>query len=193
MIEHPIIFSGEMLRAIIEGRKTMTRRVIKHPEKLEGRMLLGEEAEWCPYGGPRDRLWVKETYQELQTWAEYGETLYDTIPKGSIGLNSFYEYRATNETKWEGPWKPSIFMPRKASRIMLEIDAIRVERVQDISREDIRAEGGFLQYSPYFPHKNEHRSELHSWFAWLWDSINYSRGYGWSVNPPVWVITFHRV
>jgi len=149
--ERPILFSGQMVRAILEGRKTQTRRVVKPVGRDEGFIVVGgydkDPNQWpfrsydgdafddgngcevplvCPYGVPGDRLWVRETWKE------------NIPPSGWI-------YRATDEqAQWsqdKRPWRPSIFMPREASRITLEITEVRVERLQEIGPVDIAAEG----------------------------------------------------
>lgn len=133
--------------------------------------LIGE---YCPYGQPGDRLWVRET------WAEDG---------------SRYTYRATNET-WAWHWAPSIFMPRAASRITLEITDVRVERVQDISEEDARAEGVTRELRGPRTYPDRHAARSHETYRdaymRLWDALNAKRGCGWAVNPWVWVISFQR-
>ena len=170
MKERPIIFSAPMVRAILDGRKTQTRRVFKDtPEDFDDD--LHPFVRWkddrlhraaCPYGKAGDQLWVRETFS---TDADNGE----------------YIFKADGEAVTGGRWAPSIHMPRKASRITLEITAIRVDRLQDISEEDAEAEGclsdgdecGRVRYSI------------------LWDEIN---GDGaWEKNQWVWVIEFKRV
>ena len=193
MKERPILFSGEMVRAILDGRKTMTRRVIRFPKGADNDCYPGIAAGhfwWfrdgfstgqrirCPYGQPGDRLWVRETYKIVEPgFMQEREEVY---------YRADFRYLKPGEN---GPWKPSIFMPRRASRTSLEIVSVKVERLQDITERDIIAEG-------------IHR-ELGGWgnsfgyytnaFKALWDSINAKRGYGWSVNPWVWVIEFTRV
>jgi hypothetical protein len=152
--ERPILFSGPMVRAILDGRKTQTRRAIKQckpagdlaseqQEDLELRGWDFYEDIWfpkCPYGRPGDRLWVRETWCQVDD-REYGGKLwydYRATPK----------YNASHPAGWDNEpekpealkWRPSIYMPRAASRITLEITAIRVERLQDLSPEDARAE-----------------------------------------------------
>jgi len=193
-MERPILFSSEMVRAILDGRKTQTRRVIKpQPNKawstppievIDGRYVShGCYSDFkCPYGQPGDRLWVRETWMPF---TEAGVLLHEAI------------YKATDKPESdEGAplrWRPSIFMPRWASRITLEIIDVRVERVQEISLNDCESEGseyclnGKYDFSivnepPYLA--NYHR---------LWDSINAKRGYGWDVNPFCWVVEFTRV
>lgn len=185
MKERPILFKGEMVRAIREGRKTQTRRIFKGlippgcPGKhscrveagfakfhLNGKLAM-HSGEWTrnPYGQPGDRLWVKETFR-LSVPAHEGQTGYPI-------------YRADFESPPAGLWKPSIFMPRWASRITLEIVRIRVERLQDISAADAQAEGI----------KKVSTARLS--YCALWESIN-GKG-SWAKNPWVWVIEFKRL
>lgn len=157
MIERPILFSGEMVRAILAGRKTQTRRVIWAIRRVTG----------CPYGEPGDRLWVRERfYVQPELWAEgHG-------PQPVEYAADVADPRMVED--YVG--KPSIHMPRWASRITLEITGRRMQRVQDISEADAAAEGVGS------------REE----FAALWDAINVKRGYAWVTNPLVWVIEFKR-
>jgi uncharacterized protein YhfF len=178
MKERPILFSGEMVRAILDGRKTQTRRVIKpQPESVRKSVFFESGIETnhgyeikSPYGQPGDPLWVREAF------------IYDT--------NGIY-YRADNDfhcAKELGGWRPSIHMPRKASRITLEITDIRVEQVQDISEEDAQQEGARRMNAGDFG--------METWrsaFRNLWGSINTKRGYSWDSNPWVWVIGFKRM
>lgn len=179
--ERPILFRGPMVRAILQGRKTQTRRVVKNLDLIEDWDMLDgrtvdvgfsdEYGDWhktadaCPYGQPGDRLWVRECF----------------------GLHYGYVYRATNKTAPSGGWKPSIHMPRAASRITLEIVSVRVEMVQEITDEDALAEGVTLRGCTRF------EGEPVLEYKYLWDSINSKRGYGWVCNPLVWVIEFRRV
>ena len=166
--EKPILFSGEMVRAILDGRKTQTRRVIK--PGLIHELRDGEVVPclWeCPYGGPGDRLWVREAFQPLS-----GETLFKAdFPPFAIG-----------------PWKPSIFMPRNLSRITLEVVSVRVERLQEISFDDMHAEGIVPQHIG-----GSHELLKQKYVRPLWDNLNAERGYGWGKNPWVWVIEFRRL
>jgi len=174
MKERPILFSAPMVRAILDGSKTQTRRVVKDAQPAGIGLCHWSKTGWahlqlsggcscqtvrCPYGIPGDRLWVRETFNGN---AEVG-----------------YAYRATEPDMNGCPWRPSIFMPRAASRILLEITDVCVQRLQKISDEDARAEG--YDRSHAFPRE---------WFALLWERIN---GTGsWHANPWVWVITFQR-
>ncbi|HUU40495.1 MAG TPA: hypothetical protein VMW42_06130 [Desulfatiglandales bacterium] len=196
MKEHPIIFSGPMVRAILDGRKTQTRRVIKpQPEIVdkEPRYRKNTWALWsdkipkykgglivsCPYGKPGDLLYVKETWRPI---ASSEQLLYRA---------DIYNVMAWDEF---GKWHPSIHMPRWASRITLEITDVRVERVQEISEENAIAEG--VQGNIYgedmgiSPRVDSHSVRIN--FMDLWDSINLKRGYGWDVNPWVWVLGFKK-
>ncbi len=175
------------VKAILEGRKTQTRRVIKPQPVFDSADLNGkpyfrwrglERSQWalstyCPYGQVGDRLWVRETF-------------YTDNYRRSNGLPVLY--KADGETR---SWKPSIHMPRWASRITLEITGVKVERVRDISEADAVAEG-VLVYTPPSYRMMLVPSPVDT-FAELWDSINAKRGYGWDVNLYVWAPTFKVV
>jgi hypothetical protein len=178
MKERPILFSGPMVRAILDGSKTQTRRTFKgttehkgpyNPAYMEAHQQASGWGSICPYGIPGDRLWVRETFAQ-----------------DVAGCPGGISYRADHfDPKGDGPahpmkWRPSIFMPRISSRILLEITDVRVQRLQEISDEDARAEG--YDRSHAFPRE---------WFALLWERIN---GTGsWDANPWVWAITFRRL
>lgn len=179
MRERPILFSGPMVRAIIEGRKTVTRRVVKPRDLawMDEHQGLREpcNAIRCPYGQTGDRLWVRETF------AVYGNEKMAAI-----------HYRADRPhhvgQKGMG-YKPSFHMPRWASRILLEITAVRVERLQDISQEQAMAEGVLSCESALDPDGNGYSP--YELFSALWVSIN---GHdSWHANPWVWVVEFKRV
>lgn len=191
MKERPILFSAPMVRALLNGTKTQTRRVVKDEQKARALNAAGYSA--CPYGQPGDRLWVRETWQ-----AFFDDEVPPDRPRGprhTMGipaqpeLKSFAFYRADGDMPPHHEygavrWFPSIHMPRKYSRILLEIVGVRVERLQDISRGDAMAEG--------CPFPNIARgANPREWYAELWDQIN---GPGsWSANPWVWVVEFKRV
>jgi hypothetical protein len=190
MSEKPIIFSGPMVRAILEGRKTQTRRVLKPQPELEWELKYdyGAPSFWrwktCRWDakeiGPDyyvydyapnhtgDRLWVRETWGEMEQ-----------VHTG----NRFIVYAADGEPEDDSgffpleKWKPAIYMPRRASRITLEITNIRAEQLNDIAHEDATAEG--------CSNAEAYRE--------LWDELNAKRGFGWDANPWVWVIEFERV
>lgn len=179
MKERPILFNGDMVRAILEGRKTQTRRLIKVTDS--GRVkAIGSVMNWhlqdanavlaCPLGLPGDRLWVRET------WAWNGCLCCDV------------HYRASDPDCDTGDpyftWRPSIHMPRWASRISLEITNVRVERLNEITRGDAMEEGCPFPNMADGPDPRE-------WFSDLWESIN---GAGsWDANPWVWVIEFCKI
>lgn len=207
MKERPILFSGFMVRAILAGTKTQTRRVIKpqpqRSNKTSQYAFYGywgpdesfypvdepEFLELCPYGRPGDRLWVRSG------WWHY-------TPPGTNPDNEHAWDEVTRLVRWRtdltrtiadvtpdttGPrWrrKPSIHMPRWASRITLEITNVRVERLQEISNDDALAEGINRPIDARYP-VDEFRA--------LWDSINAARGFGWDTSPWVWVVEFKRL
>lgn len=206
MKERPILFSTSMVQAILAGRKTQTRRIVKpQPTWKERDGLLSPGWSWvtpkrelnaypkdkefaqalvesCPYGQPGDCLWVRETWK----WANGGA--------------SGFRYRADGELKGPGKWKPSIHMPRTASRITIEITAVRVERLHSITAEDAIAEGilklkGYefdapAEYENYLPVGYTNLLPIGSYRS-LWESINGTES--WRVNPWVWVVEFKTV
>ncbi len=202
MAEHPILFSGEMVRAILEERKTQTRRVIKpQPQDIDDcPWVRSGWAEWTtdtvrhctckeiknPYGNPRDLLWVRETWQaqnlERQWWHD--------VKRADRELHNWAWTNPIEPAYDDAPprWLPGIHMPRAASRITLEIVNVRVEQIQSITWQDIVAEG-----CPPEHHMDNCNGMSHAMFGWyesLWDRINYERGYGWIGNPWVWVVEF---
>ncbi|MGU9887095.1 ASCH domain-containing protein [Serratia marcescens] len=216
MKERPVIFNGEMVRAIIDGRKTQTRRIVKSDcmdigEKDDGSRWPWREHDeggdyWypCPFGQVGDRLWVRETWQGPLVDEEHLEDYQVNADK--FQTPEFCEYAADGGARPEfcdlddnarQGWKPSIHMPRWASRITLEITAVRVERLNDISEEDAKAEGvkpaGDIlpDYPDTFLTPKGDFATAKVAFQRLWQSI-----YGeesWSANPWVWVIEFRRV
>lgn len=176
MKETPIIFSTDMVKAILEGKKTQTRRVIKPQPTLSisdeqykrNMALIKQEA----IGG---RLWVREAFCDV-CWAN--DKVQDVCYKQDILAEG---HKCANLK-----WKPSIFMPRWASRITLEITGIRVEKVQEISLADIQAEG-------IYDDRATHNALLQvEKFKNLWDSIN-KRSHPWSSNPWVWKLCFSEI
>ena len=173
MKERPIVFSGPSVRAILDGQKTQMRRAIRRQPPSGCTTFTFEKFRYdddefrtgwydnfdnyyrCPYGCPGDRLWVRET--------------------------AYYQPADVDDLN-PGGWRSPIFMTRAASRITLEITSVRVQRVQEISVEDICAEG--------LPPEAVGPFDL---FAFHWDSINAKRGYPWADNPWVWAIAFRRV
>lgn len=161
--EYPRIFRGDMVSAILEGRKTQTR-------------VFADDRRFKDIQ-PGDRLWVRETW-------------YCAGVDESDGYPVRYREGATVQEDVSISWRPSIFMPRWASRITLEITGVRVERLQDITEEDAKEEG----VPPMiFSDGGYGKPDYRDGFRQLWDSINAKRGFGWDVNPWVWVIEFRRV
>ena len=237
MKERPIIMTGHSVRAILDGRKTQTRRIVKVDgatidERDDGSPWPywsdGDDGSpWapCPYGAPGDRLWVRETHA-----LEGQRVAYDAdgwcgaicddggggklrIPHGRI-----VDARTSERGPWPeggarsfgiagygGRWRPSIHMPRWASRLLLEITKVRVQPLQDITEADAQAEG-VKPFGEAFPHVSPCRwivcgdrsdfqaggSPYRAAFACLWDEINGDRA-TWASNPWVWAITFQRI
>ncbi|HBQ9132001.1 hypothetical protein LPI70_10145 [Klebsiella pneumoniae] len=218
MKERGMIFNGEMVRAILDGRKTQTRRPIKWKqtrfteigEREDGsNWPWSEDAEhacdfWhpCPFGAVGDRIWVRETWGVAShafsddgliiDWVpDRPATAIHEMPFGNGYYSGYAIYAADGDFTWgdddgyedgRSCWKPSIHMPRAASRILLEITDVRVERLRSMSQDDARAEGVIAASGPM---------EAGLAFRELWDSI-----YGeesWKANPWVWVIEFKRV
>ena len=230
--ERPILFSGPMVRALLEGRKTQTRRVVKPqpapnqphdggttwhfdarrgvhvPCGSVGHLSVKEKGGLaCPYGQPGDRLWVRETWaphaDELQHYSATTPASASIYYQADGGLWGDDDMRAGRG--WFVPgdphvnrWHPSIHMPRWASRLTLEVTGVRVERLQDISESDARAEGvarnpaqegTWLDYpagTSAAGWKDPQRS-----FQSLWETINGPDS--WAANPWVWVVEFRRV
>ncbi len=192
MKTHPILFSGEMVRALLDGRKTQTRRVFLVTGPLGDKSAVTSPDEEimqfddgtfhyrstgglsgpypCPYGQPGDLLWVRETFFD---WG--------------VGSNRI-QYKTETSKVDEVPWSPSIHMPRWASRLTLKITDVRVERLQGISREDVLAEGIQVATADVAS-----LGEFHACYRGLWNSLNAKRGYSWETNPWVWALTFKPI
>lgn len=212
MKERGLIFGAPMVRALLADRKTQTRRILKLPPAVVKRGIHPRMDEWmpnrytkgsgqypggnleytgdqppgllvtcldgtcqrvaCPYGFPSEKLWVRET------WA-HADGRHSMVP---------VVYRADGDSQpcTDGRWRPPIFMPRNLSRITLEATDVRVQRLQDISEEDARAEGVTSDNAPGLA-----PIRATSVYAELWDSIN-GKG-SWQANPFVWSISFKRV
>jgi hypothetical protein len=227
--ERPILFSAPMVRAILEGRKTVTRRPVKGGQiptedpAEEGRhrwsaiaqrdprygfcVFGSTEAECakelaefapCPYGKPGERLWVRETFAgplvdeeemhlvERDGWDAFRKPEHCQY-RASGGNAEFYDH---SKEETVSRWTPSIHMPRWASRILLEITDVRVERLQDISRSDIRAEG--LECPPEFA-SDDVSPNYRDWYPAAWRELWESTGGNWDENPWVWVVEFKQV
>lgn len=195
--EKPILFSGEMVRAILDGRKTQTRRFVKGDLR---KIFSGLRKS--PYGPVGGHLWVRETWQAIspdETWRPYEEC--KIIYRATDEHPGFYapEYAEVYGLKhsspvWDMdqvfPWKPSIHIPRWASRINLEITAKRFEWLQDISKSDCIAEGMLGLEDVH--------AGWHQPYAELWDKINgkpHKDGIdkSWDANPMILVLTFKKI
>jgi len=198
--ERPILFSGPMVRAILEGRKTQTRRPIKVDDiyttvdDTDGKPFAWQSDEcgdWyempCPYGKPGDLLWVRETWQIFRVYEDtwnggYEADLWDgPIPRERPN-HAWITYAA--DDPGGRPWRPSIHMPRWASRITLRITNIRIERLCDISVDGASAEGieAAIDHDGPVCYLAE--------FQRLWDAMHSKRGLRWNANPWVWVMEF---
>lgn len=246
--ERPILFSGRLVRAILEGRKSQTRRVVmskarnmqesgqvcvrRNPDNdpwyrehvwsvrqsggVWGDFTHEQMLAQCPYGKPGDRLWVREAWRFGYPTGEPGHFSILAPTGHSLDREGRCFYRSDFAEKPGEPrmlWRPSIHMPRRFSRIMLEVVGIRVERLQDITEEDAKAEGvqipvhvdetcppgkGYGMVNLLAPYLKTHKSAgqdalFRAEFSFLWDTINAGRGFGWAANPWVWVVDFRRV
>jgi hypothetical protein len=214
MKERPILFNGEMVKAILDGRKTQTRRVVK-PQPIPfgesspfTKATLKEHVgkPWMPVGGVfqdawhkpfghyGDRLWVRETwgimsFHDPTDWC-------DGSIKGVSQSEIWTRFTVEHAANWKLPnessyWRPSIHMPRWASRIDLEITAVRVERLQEITEEDAKKEGVMIgedRSHSFAEHRMKYQPHKDAFIA-LWQSI-----YGnWDANPWVWVYEFRKM
>lgn len=196
MKERPILFSGAMVRGLLDGSKTQTRRVVKPwkgaepsskpvPADLQYLPDFTCYRETCPYGQTGDRLWAREAWR-----ADIG---FNDLPPRDIDESAAVYYEATEDNSaghFKGKLRPSMFMPRWASRILLEITGVRVDRLQDISEADATAEGCEKRNNPdddaYVAEATYRQG-----YRQLWESIN---GPGsWALNPWVWVVEFKVV
>ena len=186
MRKRPILFSGPMVRALLAGTKTQTRRACK-PSKtlaiLDNGWLAQRDDDVCPYGVPGDRLWVKESIKCVSFCGT-------SLPSDEVLSLFCADDTPTKADAW--PWKrpflPSMFMPLGLSRITLEETEVRVQRLQDISEEDALAEG--VEPKTWGARAMAGQGARAA-YAELWDEIN---GAGaWTINPWVWAISFKRV
>lgn len=231
-----ILFNDDMIRALLDGRETQTRRLVT-PQPVfmpagdglpdsyfwaakgadnprsKNAGVYGDTSEMgdmafrgmledaCPYGRPGDLLWVRETHHLSHANA--------VTYRADFNYNPFSDDECGEDCSMVGEkWRPSIYMPRWASRLTLRITDVRVERVQDISEKDAIAEGvevfnedGNLWYSGWMDGKDSWFDENWKWhcndpvqaYKELWDGINFKRGHGWATNPWVWVIEFEVI
>lgn len=197
MNEKPILFSAPMVLAILQGRKTQTRRVVSSPVSISHNhmphdpMVLRagswyKPEEWSPYGQAGDRLWVRETWQAQnpagQWWHEVPRT--ERNQHNWAFTNPIHPAYDTNPPRW----LPSIHMPRIACRIELKITEVRIERLNCITEDDAVLEG-----CRSWVESGQITDTAVSDYAHLWNSINGQHRYGWDMNPWVWVITFRRI
>jgi len=164
----PILFNTAMVQAIRDKRKTQTRRVMK-PQPT------GTRINTYPYGQPENELWIKET------WATIPE--YDDVKPVDLPKNAPIYYKADGISDEAGKLRPSIFMMKWMSRITLVVKRVRIERIQDITKEDVQAEG--------VTHHDWNHAQRNL-FPALWDKINAKRGFPWDSNPWTWVIEFNK-
>jgi hypothetical protein len=210
--ERPILFSAPMIRAILGGKKTQTRRVVKQlcgcpdfycykPEDQYPYYFRRKDAVWdsfktledlarnyCPYGATGNRLWVRETWLSYLDMHFYRATDLDLLPDPLLQFES------------PAKWHPSIHMPRNVSRINLLVTRIRVKRLQDLTEADAISEGIHKISNAFFSGKTNKAKDAPVCFPSavesfqdLWDSINLKRGCGWETNPYVWVVNFERI
>jgi len=212
----PIIFSTGLIPKMLKGTKTMTRRtyglefVNQNPDKWQffteadgifyftSDGIKAQTGWYCPYGQVGDRLWERETHWRFGMWKKNGLTKTGKQRWRFKPLGNLIWYMP-NPPDWVckskgeiGYFKrPSIFMPRWASRITLEITELRVERLQEITEGDAIAEGAMVKHSEDTDEEAGYSFRLG--FIDLWDSLNAKRGYSWISNPFVWVISFRRI
>lgn len=184
--ERGMIFNDEMVRAILGGNKTLTRRIVE--EKFYGRAVAAELlAKHCPYGQPGDRIWVRETYRVHGKATDVATLVYRASVRNSWTEQTHRVPVEVCNKPVSEKWTPSIHMPRWASRILLEITDVRVERLRDMSEADAKAEGASPAMYKITPPEAVYRVG----FGDIWRSI-----YGqdnWLSNPWVWVIEFKRI
>jgi len=197
----PILFSAPMVRANLAGTKTQTRRVVKHPAG-EGKhgwnptptgwdyRLGGTEKPVSPYGKAGDRLYVREAWRAPAEFDPFKPSHIPVPGNGRLGTPIVYE-ASRHESVQFGKLRPGMFMPRWASRTLLLVKEVRIERLQAISEADAQAEGCALECMT--PTGDDSGSAIHGpgGYIALWESIN---GAGsWAANPWVWVVTYERI
>ena len=186
MKETGLMFKAPLVRAILEGRKTQTRRVakpVKHPDLgnlyTPGALAMGREPQHvidraCPFGQPGDHIYVRETFSRHPKW-------------GQLAFRADgEEFEDADGWLWEPKWMPSIHMPKELARIWLEITGVRLERIQDISEADALAEGARFELASIDSVRSGATASFLSGFRNIWEST----GGDWAANPWVWAIDF---
>jgi hypothetical protein len=207
MRERPILFSAPMVRAILEGRKTQTRRIVVRAKDGELPLDFHDGMFWfadgdaqeinCPYGETGDRLWIREAWRTEFRFNHLKPSLVPGTP-----LDTAIYYEADGKSSMAGKYRHSRFMPRRFSRTALDITKVRVQRLQEISEQDAIAEGveklgEFPNITPYRNYMVKQPAGAHNFstsrasFMSLWSSINGTESY--TANPLVWAITFPEV
>lgn len=205
MSDKPILFSTPMVKAIFENRKMKTRRVIK--PHIPGRII--KNISWGTFPGAKGFNWIVNYENDITNYFGHikpryavGDILWvrETWLMGDDGL--YYKADATTGSEemraaYGYKWRPSIYMPRSVARLFLKVKSIRVERLQDITEEDTRAEGCITFHDKIGDGKFDDVAEFdltaRGAFIELWEGLNSKRGYGWNLNPWVWVIEFERM
>lgn len=201
--ERPILFSGPMVRAILDGSKMQTRRVVRGralewlaPDMFTPEYVADPGNRLSPYGYAGDRLWVRET------WCPVDDREYDG--ERWVDYRATPRYEASHPAGWDAApedaealkWRPSIHMPRWASRLTLRVTDVRIERIQDITELDAEAEGLTKRGKCWNVGADWTGDGLDTTasgaFRMRWDELNFKRGYGWDANPRVWVVSFER-
>lgn len=210
-MERPILYSSPMVKAILDGRKTMTRQVVNTKKEMT--------LDLCPYGRIGSKLWVKESFnvvyfggyhncddgmrESYETFAIKYKATPGVITEINVENKDHPHYEKLSILSGSGPedfkFRSLLFMPRWASRIDLEITNVKIERLQDISEEDAKKEGIFnceSESSPLYTWCEKdglYSATAKNAFRYLWDNINAKKGKGWDTNPWVWVIELKRI
>ena len=218
--ERPILFSGEMVRAILAGRKTQTRRLVRGQKRVVDGATIFDSPPWaandaavyedgakmlrCPYGAPGDRLWVQESHTLELTGGSWVRVETHVDWERHVVEVDFetLEKLSAQKTVRNRSGRPGRFMPRWASRITLEVVSVRAERLHDIAEEDARAEGVRPFFETLGPTISREQTittgeraadaEHRAGFALLWDELNEGRA-TWKSNPWVWRVEFRRM
>lgn len=199
-VAKPILFNTEMVIAILEGKKTVTRMVVK-PQPPRATHLMCARGQWAwALWEDGDKHWIKAPYDS-------GDILYvretfcsiPVYPDGEISYKNMYYYKADGDFRpvgWRGNWQPSIHMPKEAARIFLRVTDVRIERLQDITDEGAKAEGANYHNGKNVGVEEKMSRTAIERFAEIWDSTIKPKDrdkYGWDANPFVWKIEFERV